>query len=303
MEEVKINTSKTLTISLPVDPDLETVSVSLYHELGDLVSGPTSALRSSAGEYSITFGQEDSGIYILNSSGRYKADFTYEISGTEYTQSKYINVFTPYITAAEFFDEYPELENEFETKFDAIAKRIKNTIDTYCGQSFEYYENKTIQMNGNNYSNLRLPLPVIELTSVIQDPGTNDELVLLSATIDKIEKVRQPFNFDSTYNIRFKKTSLPEQVFVLGKWNLDSTYKINGNFGWKYVPDNVKQAASLLIADAMNNDSEYRMHGMTRVEMDALTVYMKNTFYETTGNIEADVLLMDYTLFVMDYIV
>lgn len=303
MEEVKINTSKTLTISLPVDPDLETVSVSLYHELGDLVSGPTSALRTSAGEYSITFGQEDSGIYILNSSGRYKADFTYEISGTEYTQSKYINVFTPYITAAEFFDEYPELENEFETKFDAIAKRIKNTIDTYCGQSFEYYENKTIQMNGNNYSNLRLPLPVIELTSVIQDPGTNDELVLLSATIDKIEKVRQPFNFDSTYNIRFKKTSLPEQVFVLGKWNLDSTYKINGNFGWKYVPDNVKQAASLLIADAMNNDSEYRMHGMTRVEMDALTVYMKNTFYETTGNIEADVLLMDYTLFVMDYIV
>jgi hypothetical protein len=52
----------------------------------------------------------------------------------------------------------------------------------------------------------------------------------------------------------------------------------------------------------MNNDSEYRMHGMTRVEMDALTVYMKDSFYETTGNIEADVLLMDYTLFVMDYI-
>jgi hypothetical protein len=27
------------------------------------------------------------------------------------------------------------------------------------------------------------------------------------------------------------------------------------------------------------------------------------SFYESTGNIDADVLLMDYTLFVMDYVV
>jgi hypothetical protein len=70
-----------------------------------------------------------------------------------------------------------------------------------------------------------------------------------------------------------------------------------------YVPENVKQAADILIADMMNNDSEYRNHGLTRVEMDAVTVYMKDNFYDTTGNIEADVLLMDYMLFVMDYIV
>ena len=303
MDEVKINTSKTLTLTLPSDPTSNLVSVSLYHELGDLVSGPTSATRTGTGVYTITYGQQASGIYILNSSGRYRAQFTYTVSGTSYSQSQYFNVFTPYITAAEFFDEYPELENEFETKFDAIAKRVKNTIDTYCGQSFEYYEDKTIVINGNNYSSLRLPLPVSDLVSVIQDSGSDDEMILLSASVDKIEKVRQPFNFDATYNIRFKKTSLPEQVFVLGKWNLDSTYHINGNFGWRYIPDNIKQAASLLIADVMNNDSEYRMHGMTRVEMDALTVYMKDSFYETTGNIEADVLLMDYTLFVMDYIV
>jgi len=303
MDEVKINTSKTLTLTLPSDPTSNLVSVSLYHELGDLVSGPTSATRTGTGVYTITYGQQSSGIYILNSSGRYRADFVYTVSGTSYTQSKYINVFTPYITAAEFFDEYPELENDFESKFEAIAKRVKNTIDTYCGQSFEYYENKTILMNGNNYSSMRLPIPVSDLTSVIQDFGTSDELILLSETVDKVEKVRQPFNFDTTYNIRFRKTSLPEQVFVLGKWDLDSTYQIIGNFGWRFVPDNVKQAASLLIADVMNNDSEYRMHGMTRVEMDALTVYMKDSFYETTGNIEADVLLMDYTLFVMDYVV
>ena len=303
MEEVKINTSKTLTLTLPSDPTSNLVSVSLYHELGDLVSGPTNATRTGTGVYTITYGQQESGIYILNSAGRHRAEFTYTVSGAQYTQSRYINVFTPYITASEFFDNHPELEDEFGNKFESIAKRVKNAVDTYCGQSFDFYPDKTITINGNNYSSLRLPIPVTTLTSVIQEPGEDDEFILLSDTVDRVEKVRQPFNFDTTYNIRFKKTSEPEQIFVLGRWDPDLTYQISGDFGWRFVPENVKQACDILIADIMNNDYEYRAHGMTRVEMDALTVYMKDTFYETTGNIEADVLLMDYTLFVMDYIV
>jgi hypothetical protein len=53
----------------------------------------------------------------------------------------------------------------------------------------------------------------------------------------------------------------------------------------------------------MNNDSEYRNHGIYRADMDAISLYMNQNFYESTGNIEADILLMDYTLFVMDYVV
>ena len=302
MDEVKINTSKTLTLTLPSDPESNTVSVSLYHEFGDLVSGPTTATRTGAGVYTITYGQEPSGLFVLNSAGKHRAVFTYTVSGTSYSQSQYINVFTPYITSSEFFEDYPELEDEFGSKFESLAKRVRNIVDTYCGQSFDFFPDKTITINGNNYSNLRLPVPVTELRTIIQDPGADEELVILDDTTVRVEKVREPFNFDTTYNIRFRKTSTPEQIFILGKWNADSTYEINGDFGWRFVPDNIKQASALLIADAMNNDSEYRMHGMTRVEMDALTVYMKDSFYETTGNIEADVLLMDYTLFVMDYI-
>ena len=302
MDEVKINTSKTLTLTLPSDPTSNTVSVSLYHEFGDLVSGPTTATRTGTGVYTITYGQQPSGLFILNSCGKHRAVFTYTVSGTSYSQSQYINVFTPYITSSEFFEDYPELEDEFGSKFESLAKRVRNIIDTYCGQSFDFFPDKTLTINGNNYSNLRLPIPVTELRTIIQDPGADEELVILDESTVRVEKVREPFNFDTTYNIRFRKTSTPEQIFILGKWNADSTYEINGDFGWRFVPDNIKQASALLIADAMNNDSEYRMHGMTRVEMDALTVYMKDSFYETTGNIEADVLLMDYTLFVMDYI-
>ena len=53
----------------------------------------------------------------------------------------------------------------------------------------------------------------------------------------------------------------------------------------------------------MNGDSDYRRHGMKTVDMDILKYETRDSFYESTGNIDADVLLMDYTLFVMDYVV
>ena len=53
----------------------------------------------------------------------------------------------------------------------------------------------------------------------------------------------------------------------------------------------------------MNDDSEYRRHGISNVSMDTVSYSMNPNFYESTGNIEADVLLMDYMLFIMDYIV
>jgi hypothetical protein len=303
MDEVKINTSKTLTLTLPSDPTSNLVSVSLYHEFGNLVSGPTSATRTGTGVYTIAYGQQASGIYILNSAGRHRADFTYTIAGTSYTQSQYINVFTPYITASEFFDNHPELEDSFSNVFENLAKKARNIIDTFCGQSFDYYPAKTMYIYGNGYQSMRLPLPISVLTEIIQDEGREEETVLVNATTDSIEKLRQPFNFEATYQIKFRKSSLVEEMFLLGKFHKDSLYKITGDFGWRFVPDNIKQASILLIADMMNNDSEYRNHGIVRVEMDAIRLYMKDSFYESTGNIEADVLLMDYTLFVMDYIV
>lgn len=303
MDEVKINTSKTLTLILPADPAGNEVSVSLYHEFDNLVSGPTSATRTDTGVYTITYGQQASGIYILNSAGKHRVEFTYTISGVEHTQSKYINVFTPYLTAGEFFDLYPELEDNFSNNFEALAKRVRNIIETFCGQSFDFYPNKSISINGNGYANMRLPLPLSNLSEVVQDPGTDAEFVIYNSSIANIEKVKQGFGFDTSWNIRFKKSNTPENMYVLGKFNPDSVYRVTGDYGWRYVPDNVKQASQILIADMMNNDSEYRNHGIYRADIDTMSFYIKDSFYESTGNIEADILLMDYTLFVMDYVV
>jgi len=307
MDDVKIDTAKTLTLTLPSDADSNTVSVVLTHEFGDVVQAATSATRSSEGVYTITYGQAASGIYVLNSAGKHRADFTYSIGGTEYVQSQYINVYTPYLTWAEFLANHSELSS-FETQFDTIEKRARNIINTYCGQSFDYYPEKSFTLDGTNHKNIHLPLPIATLTKVTMNPGDSDLEVIHDSTnssLNNIEKVRQPFNFESSYYIRFKANIVQTNTSrILGKtFKEHSDYKIEGDFGWRYVPNNVKQAADLIIADLMNDDSEYRRHGITSVDMDTVRFSMKSNFYESTGNIEADVLLTDYTLFVMDYVV
>lgn len=308
MDEVKINTSKTVTLTLPSDPDSNTVTATLYHEFGDTVSGPTTASRTSAGVYSITYGQQNSGIYILNSGGRHRVDFTYTISGTSYTQSKYLNVFTPYITSLEFFLQYPHLEDEFGSKFDRAERQVKNIINTFTGQSFDCFLNKNITIIGNNAFNLRLPLPIFNLKKVIQDQNTSyEELIYDSSNsnISNLEKVKyQPFNFNSTYYIRWKNTVVEAEntVYTQNKFKSSKSYTILGDYGWQYVPENIEQASALLIADFFNDDSAYRRHGIYAVDLDIVKFQTSDKFYESTGNIEADVLLMDYTNFIMDYV-
>jgi len=306
MDDVKIDTAKTLTLTLPSDADSNNVTVVLTHEFGDVVQASTAATRSSEGVYTITFGQAASGIYVLNAAGKHRADFTYSISGTEYTQSQYINVYTPYLTWAEFLANHSELSS-FESQFDYFEKRARNIIDTYCGQSFEYYPSKSITLDGTNHKNLHLPFPIATLRKVTFNAGDSDAEVIhdsTDASLNNIEKVRQTFNFESSFYLRFKANIVQTNTSrILGKtFKEHSDYKIEGDFGWRFVPLNVKQAADLIVTDLMNDDSEYRRHGITSVDMDTISFTMKPSFYESTGNIEADVLLTDYTLFVMDYV-
>ena len=313
MDDVKINTSKTLTLTLPSDPTSNTVSVSLFHEFGSLVSGPTNATRSSSGVYTITYGQAASGVYTLNSAGRHRADFTYTVSGASYTQSQYINVYTPYLDIETFFSDHPDLEDDYYDQFDKLEKRIRNIINTFCGQSFDYYPNKFLILQGSGKKTMHIPLPISTLTKVTVNIGDEDQEVLhdsTDATLNNIEKSREPHSFQSSYYIQFKKSYLDRTQFIVyvSKFSADNDFKIEGDFGWQFVPNNIEQAADLLMVDAMNDDSEIRRRGVIKVEYDTVRYEMasgnsKASFYESTGNIDADVLLMDYTLFVMDYVV
>lgn len=307
MDQVKVNSNKTVSIDLGFDPDDDEVSVIVHHEFGDIVVGPLVASRSSSGVYNLEISVNAGGEPFLNSAGKYRADFIYSVSSEEYIREKYFNVFTPYIDSATFFQIHPELENVNASRFDLLEARSRAVIDTYCGQSFDSFIDKKVILNGNNHTVLHLPFPISKLHQVIINENESDEAIIFDAAagITNLEKVRQPFNFNSTFYIRFKKgsTGISERIMDTADFRESSSYSIVGDWGWPYVPEPVSQAAGLLISDMMNDDSEYRKHGIVSVDMDNIRFSMKSSFYESTGNIEADVLLTDFTLFVMDYIV
>lgn len=307
MEEVPINTSHTVSITLPSDPDGQSVTVDLTHEFGDTVDSGTAATRTGVGAYEITYGQNASGLYTLDAAGAHRVDFTYAMSGTTYTYTEYIYVYSPYLTWEEFVAQHPELSGQ-EVNYSYFEKRARSTINTFCGQNFNDYPNKSITIDGSNHTNLHLPLPIYSLTKVTANSGDVDVEVLhdsTDSTLNNIEKVRQPFNFESAYFIRFKsKTTQNNSARIFDStFKSSSDYTIEGSFGWRYVPTNIKQAADLLVLDYMNDDSEYRRHGITSVDIDTARFTMHPDFSGSTGNIEVDVLLTDYTLFVMDYVI
>lgn len=70
MEEVKVNTSKTLTLTLGSDPDSNAVTFSLFHEFGDTIIDEVAATRVSAGVYRYVIGTDAGGEYLLSSAGK-----------------------------------------------------------------------------------------------------------------------------------------------------------------------------------------------------------------------------------------
>ena len=314
MDDVKINNSKTISLTLGSDPDSNIVNATLYHEFADssVVQASTACTRASAGNYSIVYGEApaNSNNFVLAQGGAHKVIFSYDISSTTYPSETHFSVYTPYITGVSFFTNHADLQTTFGAKFEDYERKARRIINTYCGQDFDYYGSKSFIIDGYDTRVLRLPFPMDTLTTVVADYGDSDAETIhdsSDATLNNLEKVNSMGNFGSSYAVRFKnKVSDTRKSYIArayhNKFNSKSDYKVTGNFGWRYVPNNVRDAAELLILDLMNDDSEFRRHRIHSVDMDTTRYRFERDFYGSTGNTDADVLLMDYTHYVMDYI-
>jgi hypothetical protein len=310
MDEVQANTSKTLTLTLGADPTGNSVNAILTHAWSnEVVKASTACTRSSEGVYTITYGEKEAGSanYYLNASGTHRIQFSYTVNGTEYTTDQYIDVYAPYITSANFFAIHSGLQSAYSSSFGTYERKVRRIINTYCGQDFYNYPSKTVSIDGNGSQSLHLPRPIYTLTTVYSDYGDSDQLLIHDSSDSNnqnLEKVRTSGSFGSSWHVRYKNkiTTKVNERLLGNKFREKSDYRVTGDWGWRTVPNNVESASELLISDMMNNDSEYRNHRIISVDMDAARISFDGDFLGTTGNTEADILLMDYTTYVMDYV-
>ena len=284
---VKQGNPYTATLNLGFDPDGQDVYLTMSHEWGRVVIDHQLATRTAVGIYQYTFDIDHLCCY-----GKHKVSWSYVHNGIDGERNTHFNMYSPYISENEFFDMYPELEI-YSDKFDMMERRVRTVIDTVCGQNFQYLENQTLVYEGEGYKDLSLGYRCAHILSVTQKPNVD-----ISSEIE--------LAVESPRYLRRKEQLIPvataHQQYVQPKFESKVFYAVTADWGWEYVPTNITDAAALLLADNLGEDNTYVKHGVENVKMDAYAMHFADYAMAGTGNLEADVLLMDYTIYTMGMI-
>jgi hypothetical protein len=73
-----------------------------------------------------------------------------------------------------------------------------------------------------------------------------------------------------------------------------SKYKVDGEFGWKYVPQEIEMATILLANEYMCSDNVYKNRKVSAIQTDAYSVRYSESAFVGSGNTIIDSLLMPF---------
>lgn len=268
----------TESFDFPSAPDAGSVTATVKYEWGDLVASPS--VSESGGVFSIQVSGDD-----LVAGGTYDIRWGAEFSGTpKYFHSAFL-VENQYITESDFMNLYEEMNtSQYAGEiFDRAEKMARRIIDTFCGQNFQYIGNKVFVKEGADSEKLYLSKRIVSLSGVE---------IFVDNRVEDYSSISQ-IDWSSKYAIRC------ENKFPQG-----SRVSVSGDWGWAAPPSNIKQASALLIIDLLEDTRrEHHSYGITRLYQDTNRLeFDPSILSESTGNLDVDVLLMDYVYWIPDWI-
>jgi hypothetical protein len=183
---------------------------------------------------------------------------------------------------------YSRLADVSENELIRLEQLTRGIIDAYCNQTFQFEQNKTITVVGNNTNQLLLPKRIVRLISLRTGPiGSagvpTSDMTLYSTVADDWSIGRAPVDLNDT------KYGFPGGVGALFKGG--SAYRVQGDFGWKYVPARITQAAGILVDFYSQPGAKYRETNVDVVRAADWRIEMIKTGDDTTGNANADAIL------------
>lgn len=275
MQEIKLNKAKTYTV-----PDGAN-KLQIVHEWGDTVLADTTVST----DYTFT----------PNSIGVHK--FVWK-NGTTVVSTVHYECIANLLTATEFFTDYPSLEVSGEDSFNALERRVRRLIQNFTQQKFGPYYNKTQTMEGQGGDSLELRYRLIRLIGVTDEVGTDyTEFSERSPNSEYfIQKKTESLGgrYGRLYWDEDIKRDLTRDMY--NQFSARHNFTIVGDWGWEYVPQDVTEAAMLLISDEMSGVLDLRKHGFTEGQLGDFSYRLAAEGTTTTGNTQADALLAPYIL-------
>jgi hypothetical protein len=263
-----------------------------------------------------TKSENDAGTYyfvlppgLTRRTRKFKIEWEYEIDGVESYHSSYTDVVTPYVSLFEVMDDLNYGTDPGDINFKSYhdlqmaEKWARKVIENYTGQSFYLYDDLHV-VYGDGADSLRLPFKINEIHELYQ----NDILL-----IDNINEINN-FNYsvqvsESGFGIRINRANMLDNTVYsangmvppsindsAGVFSKNSVYRIQGKYGWDYVPDEVEEATIHLMRDYFSKDREWRNKYIHSVQSFDWHFEYNTGAFLGTGNIYVDQILLPYVI-------
>jgi hypothetical protein len=182
-------------------------------------------------------------------------------------------------------------------------KYARKRIEEYTHQKFYLYD-ESYSITGYNSDTLPLPAKIYDLHELY----ANDILL-----VDNIQSINN-WNYNveiltTGYGLRINRAAMMDNTVYTangmvppsihdtsGIFRSDTTYEVNGRFGWEKVPDNVELAGIELMKDYFSNDTNWKNNYIKNMSTFDWDFEYNSDVFRGTGNAYADKLLANYVL-------
>ncbi len=237
--------------------------------------------------------------------------WNYLIDGVEISYRHDVFIVTPYTDLYQAYGYLgistdPSDPNYKSYKELAAAERYaRKRVEDYTGQKFYLYSD-TLRLFGQGSDTLPLPQKINLLTKIYMD----DILMLDETASPPVNNWGYVIQVsESEFGIRMNRSALLDNTVYIangvvppsiydtsGVFKDKSAYTIQGQFGWKKVPDEVDLATIELMKDFFSKDNLWKNQYIKNIQTFDWQFEYNSDVFSGTGNAYADRLLADYVI-------
>ena len=300
-----------------IDAD-DIVAVDIYDVTEDPAVDPLVDPENKIATITATKLDNDFGTYQIvvpfsytNRNKRLKFVWKYAIGGLDGSHVSYVDVVTPYAQLIEAIEDLKigtdPSDPNYKPYHDLVMaeKYARKTIESYTGQQFSLYNDVQVAY-GAGTDILALPFKLSELHEIYADD------ILL---IDNINGINNwgysPIISETGFALRVDKTSFMDNTVYIangmvpptindfgshGAFRKNVRYRIQGKFGWPTVPDNIEEAAIILMGEFFSKDMTWKNKYVNKVQTFDWNFEYFDDVFRGTGNLYVDQLLQPYVV-------
>lgn len=284
--------------SLNITYTVNSYADNVYFEAYDLDTNEFiqsgAATASAASATFIATLNKDSAAYDRN----IKIEFVSTNQGAATAEIKQYSLIRPYITLSRIKELIDVPAGISDNKLKMLERRARLSLNAFIGFSF-YKEKRDVTIYGNNTDVLTLAENILDINEIYEDDilvykkdsvvyqfdypieiaDSNKRVKIINQNIEGKEVAEFPIFSVFTFKNTFRK---------------DYAYRINGIFGWEYIPSDIEEAAGLLINDYLCNDFNIRNKNISQLANDSYDIKYGADSATGTGNLLVDNLIAHY---------